>query len=345
MRNVCRYIFIALVVLSSLCGCKRISLHVRSTRVDLVLDVELGLDHDISLSYETNLDKEQQKKIDGILPSYHEVLFYDRYTHELVTSQIVGSTGGQIHIPVGDYNMVVYSFGTESTQVKDLHNRLEAEAFTSDITRSMADKFKAVQSNVSAESKTQSKGYEDDPIVNEPDHIYVANEFDVNIPAFTGKEESVTIYATSKSVIEVYSLEVLNVSGVKNIEKEDAFVTGQIKSNYFGTPQRNENPATLYVTLNTDAQNSRLYTIFGTFGKLPGEENKIYLDITVTDSGGGQYRYIYDVTDQFDDPGNTDHKLVIDGGEIDIPDAIAGGGGFAPSVDNWEDEIIDLPLG
>ena len=85
--------------------------------------------------------------------------------------------------------------------------------------------------------------------------------------------------------------------------------------------------------------------MFNTFGKLPGEENKIFLDITVTDSGGGQYRYIYDVTEQFDDPENTDHKLVVDGGGVDIPESSQGGGGFSPSVDEWEREDIDVPLG
>ena len=94
-----------------------------------------------------------------------------------------------------------------------------------------------------------------------------------------------------------------------------------------------------------DVQNQRLYTIFNTFGKLPGEENKIFLDITVTDSGGGQYRYVYDVTDQFDDPDNIDNQLIIDGEIIDIPKAEHGGGGFQPSVDEWEREDIDVPLG
>ena len=111
-------------------------------------------------------------------------------------------------------------------------------------------------------------------------------------------------------------------------------------------PKTSDSPATIYTDMRIDGQNNRLYSIFGTFGKLTGEENKIYLDITVTDSGGGQYRYIFDVTDQFDDPENDSNKLVIDATDIiDIPDAAHGGGGFAPSVDPWENENVDIPLG
>ena len=344
MRRFVSYLVLSVVLLISSAGCKRIPLHEKSTKIDLVIDVELGLDHDINLSYETDLDPEQQKKIDGCHPEYHEVLLYDPLTHELVTSQIVGAKGGQLYMPVGNYHMVIYGFGTESTQVRELDNRLESEAFTSDITKTMADKLQAIQQNASPESKTISRGYEDDPIIHEPDHLYVANEFDVTIPAFTGIDEAVTINARSSSIVNVYSLEVINAKGTENIAKTEAFITGQVRSHYFGTPACSEEPATMYITLNADVSNKRLYTVFGTFGKLPGEENKIYLDITVTDSGGGQYRYVYDVTGQFDDSGNTDNKLVIDGGDIDIPKAEYGGGGFNPSVDDWEREEIGVPL-
>ena len=168
---------------------------------------------------------------------------------------------------------------------------------------------------------------------------------DVFIEAFQGKEEEITIYTTAISILDTYSLEVLNIKGAENIQKVEAFVTGQIMSNYFGRPERNYSPATVHVEMTPDVQNQRLYTIFNTFGKLPGEENKIFLDITVTDSGGGQYRYVYDVTDQFDDPDNIYNQLIIDGEIIDIPKAEHGGGGFQPSVDEWEREDIDVPLG
>jgi hypothetical protein len=37
--------------------------------------------------------------------------------------------------------------------------------------------------------------------------------------------------------------------------------------------------------------------------------------------------------------------LIIDGEIIDIPKAEHGGGGFEPTVDQWEREDIDVPLG
>ena len=326
-------------------GCKRIPLYERSTKVNLVIDLEMGLNHDIVLSYETLLSKEYQEKIDGVAPEYYEVLVYDINTDELKSTHIVGENGGALSLFPGSYHLVVYSFGTESTQVKDLHDRYLAQAFTTDITDIKSGIIKSMSSKMPQETKSATKAYENDPIINEPDHLYVANEMDVFIEAFQGREEEITVHTRASSILDTYSLEVLNIKGAENIEKVEAFVTGQILSNYFGRQERSNSPATVQIEMTPDVKNRRLYTIFNTFGKLPGEENKIFLDITVTDSGGGQYRYVYDVTDQFDNPDNKDKQLIIDGEIIDIPKAEHGGGGFQPSVDEWEREDIDVPLG
>ena len=342
MKRFLAYVTMAAVLLIFSAGCRRIPLYDRSTRVDIIIELDRELDHDIVMSVDKPLEKIYTDKIEGVVPNYYEVLVYDTVTDELVSSNIVGEKGGSLSIFPGTYHLVIYSFGTESTQQKDLHNRNTANAFTTDIT---ASKGQIIKSKVNkSDAKSTSKGYEDDPIINEPDHLYTSNEMDVTIDAFTGGEQSVTIRTTVSSILDIYSLEVLNIKGAENIEKVEAFVTGQILSNYFGRPECDSSPATVYVDMSVDVENSRLYTVFNTFGKLPGEQNQIFLDITVTDSGGGQYRYIYDVTDQFDDPGNEDHQLIIDGEIIDIPKAEHGGGGFSPEIDEWEREDIDVPL-
>lgn len=342
MKRLLAYVTMAAVLLIFSAGCKRIPLYDRSTRVDIIIDLDRELDHNIVMSVDKPLEKIYTDKIEGVVPNYYEVLVYDTVTNDLISSNIVGEKGGSLSIFPGTYHLVIYSLGTESTQQKDLHKRNTANAFTTDIT---ASKGEIIKSKINESAREYvSKGYEDDPIINEPDHLYTSNEMDVTIDAFIGGEQTVTIRTTVSTILDVYSLEVLNIKGAENIEKVEAFVTGQILSNYFGRPERDSSPATVYVDMSVDVENSRLYTVFNTFGKLPGEQNQIFLDITVTNSGGEQYRYVYDVTDQFDDPGNEDHQLVIDGGLIDIPKAEHGGGGISPEIDEWEREDIDVPL-
>ena len=80
--------------------------------------------------------------------------------------------------------------------------------------------------------------------------------------------------------------------------------------------------------------------MFNTFGKLPGE-SKSYLHILVTDTNGDEFHITADITDQFEKP---DHHIVLDE-EIVIPKPEDRAGGIAPSVNPWEEEIIDVPIG
>lgn len=340
-----RFIAIAIAVALSVLGCKRIELYEPVSEVQLDLALDLKIDLELDLAVETDVEQEFPHIFPTQKPDYMEVLFYDANTHKLVNSYIISSEGGKVDIVPGDYNVVVFNFSTESTQVMNLDDYMTAEAFTTDITKSMGDKFKAAVANAKGGTKGETKGYEDDPIIYEPDHLFVANEVNINIPSFEDMDKNVVIRTTAKSILDIYSLEVLGVKGTENIEKVEAFVTGQIKSSYFASGRESNEPATLYIeAMNVDVANGRLYTVFGTFGKLPKAENNIYLDITITNTGGGQYRYIFDVTEQFDDDENVNNQLVIDA-EIDIPEGESGGGGLAPEVGDWEEENVEIPLG
>lgn len=333
------YIIYLGMLLMFLPGCKRMELYELSTNLSLKINMNLRINTNINMEVDTELDQDFSYKVHGKMPDYMKVIFYDAKTHAQRASFILPSVGGDVTLPPGDYHLMAYSLGTESTQVSDLGYLLDAKAFTSNITDLMSSRFKALVKN----ARSGNRGYEDDPIIYEPDHLYVVNEDVINVPSVTTQDQEIVIHATASTILDVYSLEVLGVTGCENIEKVEAFITGQIKENYFGVKTRGSDPSTLYVNLKVDPKNNRLYTIFGTFGKLPGADNKIYLDITVTDTGGGQNRYIYDVTDQFDDANNIDNKLVIRD-EIDIPKGPAGGGGIAPDVDEWDKEEIDIPL-
>lgn len=351
MRTVSKYIMGMLMLLVVMQGCTRMDLYELSTKVNLKLNLNMQINMNLDMEIDTDLDKEFSDKVNGVMPEYMEVMFYDVESGARRASFILPVEGGTVSVAPGDYHIVAYNFGTESTQVDNLGNLNNAKAFTTNITKLMESKFKAIIANapktpgdsISQELNSQTKGYEDDPIIHEPDHLYVANEERINVPAVIDQDMDITIHATAKTILDIYSLEVIGVTGCENIEKVEAFITGQIEENYFGLAQRGSDPATVYITLKVDPENGRLYTVFGTFGKLKGANNKIFLDITVTNTDGGQYRYVYDVTEQFDDENNDNNKLVVRD-IIDIPAGSEGGGGLDPSVDEWDKEDIEIPL-
>ena len=60
------------------------------------------------------------------------------------------------------------------------------------------------------------------------------------------------------------------------------------------------------------------------------------------DTGGTIHTVTEDITDQFEDPG---HEIIINRPVVIPPPEGGGGGGISPTVDPWEDENHDVPIG
>lgn len=287
----------------------------------LVLDLKLELDLDLPVSDAAHT------KIH--VPTYMVVNFYDIESGALKKTEYVGPYGGPLHVTPGTYDMVVYSFDTEYTQERGESNIKTLEAFTSDITASKQPLF----SLVAKDDTTSAPG----PIIWTPDHLLVARKR-VEIPPYSEVQRVITIEAGAQTIVETYAFEVPNVSGIEYISSVDAFVTNQAESNFFGRGEVNTNPATVYFPVGVNGKEKKLMTTFNTFGKLPGESHS-YLNIVVVNSEGEPFIYIADITEQF---GDTTHTIVIED-SIHIP--IPEGSGILPSVEEWNEEIHDVPIG
>ena len=85
-----------------------------------------------------------------------------------------------------------------------------------------------------------------------------------------------------------------------------------------------------------DRERNTVSSIFNSFGRLPGEPVFAYL--LVTDYQGHTFQIIYDITDIIEDPSN---PIIEIDDPITIPDTE---GGFTQEVDDWDVEIVPIPL-
>ena len=109
--------------------------------------------------------------VQNIEPTAMHVLFYDINDNSVaaesyvtnVSSESDGSRSlsGDIAILPGNYKMLVYDFGTESTIVRNYSNFYSAEAYTDPVESYIRSHF-------------QGKAGESGMIVNQPDHLVVA---------------------------------------------------------------------------------------------------------------------------------------------------------------------------
>lgn len=296
--------------------------------VELVLNLELDLQLDFPVSTEDHTAL--------VLPTYMKACFYDINDGHLVKTEYVSAYGGPVNVSPGTYDLVVYAFGTEWTLIRGENYKNSLEAFTSDITAAKAPTYAAIRRGGEAGSDTEL----DAPIIYTPDHLLVANER-VTVPKATRASQVVTISASASTIVETYCFEITNVKGMEYIQSVDAFVTNQARSNYFGRGEVNQEPAIINFPVEVEKSEGILRTTFNTFGKLPGESHS-YLHVVLVSTGGNVITVSTDITDQFL---KGDHEIVIDA-PVDIPPPEGGeGGGIAPTVDPWDEENHDVPIG
>ena len=297
-----------------------------------VADYNLSLKLTLKLELDIRLDVTEEAHTKIEVPNYMKVCFYDPQTGRLGKTEFVGGQGGNLNEAPGIYDMVVYSFGTEWTQIRGEGEVNTLEAFTSDIT----SQKESLLSTFKRSGEYEAPG----PIIYTPDHLLVTRK-QVVIPALNAGERVVTITAEAATIVDTYSFEVKNITGVEYIASVEAFVTNQARSSFFGRGEKSTEPATIYFPVEVDAKTGVIKTTFNTFGKLPGESLS-YLHIVMKDTGGTIHTVTEDITDQFEDPG---HEIIINRPVVIPPPEGGGGGGISPTVDPWEDENHDVPIG
>lgn len=327
--------------LSSVCAgmvsCKREPLIDPMSGVYLSIDLVTGSLTDL----EPFLDPESEgyllDKLVGNVPELMKVYFYDADTHELEYEDFLDVEGGFVGVDEGRYDIIVYGYGTERTRVTGENNRGGFYSFTN----GLGSRLKMTRTKVDEETGEEEVYVAEFPIIYEPDPIYVGRLADVVVPVREKIERTIYLETVAKNLLESYTFEVLNLEGAERIKTATCYVTGQASSKFMWDGRYPGEACAITFTVPYNRSTQSLKTVFNTFGKFPGERNDVYLNILVTSDGGGMYQWIYDVTDQFDDPDNVDHRIIISD-KIIIPDREMGG--FTPTVNDWNAEIITVPL-
>jgi hypothetical protein len=86
--------------------------------------------------------------------------------------------------------------------------------------------------------------------------------------------------------------------------------------------------------------------VFNTFGKIPDAESKMHLTLSILTRDGETHQKVIDMTHIFEsEDARLRHWLLIDEAwEIPTPINSGGGGGFQPSVDDWDDIEEVIPI-
>ena len=309
-----------LAIMFCAAGCKFIPLYELEGNVVLNIDYQLEQQVYVREGFDPDNVASFNEKVHGKMPQEIQVLFYEAETHEIVVNQFMEATGGVLDVPTGRYDVLVYSLGTRVTHVEG-SARSSVYAATD-----MTPRYYQIGSSMN--------------VITEPDHLYTARFEGVAVGPVEDDIHTVTyLDTTAFSIEDTWTLEMIEVEGMEYISACEAFISTQEGREFLWGNREGNQPGSVKISIRPDFKTGRLYSIFNTFGRYMNYGQKVKVALLVTNNGGDEFLFEFDVTDQYDDPDNIGHNIVISE-KLTIPKG-SGGGGFVPVVDPWwEPEII-----
>ncbi len=237
---------------------------------------------------------------------------------------------GDLSIAPGTYRLYSYNFGTEATLIADTYVWEGVKAYALGVPERISG---AYSTKVPAgESVTYS-----------PDHLVVARSPQEVIPYHTG---IYTVRAEAKTVVESYYLQI-KVDGLEYVNSASAVLSGLSSANFIALGDRVDDPqATVWFDLqkSDDKGEPVICAIFNTFGRPDGSANDLEVTFDLQTKSGKVQR-TFNISDLFlsEDCINHHWLLLDETIHIDPPEP-GGGGGFDPSVNDWDEEHHDIVL-
>lgn len=325
-----------LILMCAMCAlsCRRVPLYDAESGVYIKINIDKHALIDLPDDLSEKLPQKYLDKIEGRLPGKLQVNFYDLANHNLVTKAFLGPEGGYVDIAPGVYDILIFSIDNDYTRVDKETSRGSIYAYTSQ----SGSRHLPMSKGENGES--QSMEY---PVIREPDHLYVARMESVVIPEHSVVDETIEIYASASTIIDTYIFKATNIKNIQNIKAVEVAFSGQARCKYLWDGRFAHDQSLVSLDCYVDKEDGELITIFNTFGKLPGSFNYVLLSINNPGTPAGGHEYVFDVTDQFDNPDNTSHMIIVSD-EIDVPEPGSGQGGFNPDISDWDEEHKNVDI-
>lgn len=287
-------------------------------------------------------------------PKVLRVVLTDPISDKIVSERFLQSNGedergyyvdGYIAATEGEYNMMVYNFGTEKTKVRNENSFYNMQAYTSSVSPAFYHYFPTMQEEI--ENKT---------IRYCPDHLYLAISEPIKIENSLNVDTLLNAqgdFFTAQTVVKSYYLQV-RIKGFEHLTAAVSLLSGMAGGTTLCSCKLDESDAVNiffdmdYAEVNrsrdTSTKTAVLYTTFNTFGKLPLEDNIYTMNFEFTRTDGTSQVEKIDITSMFDEPLVVEEQWILIEKEIEIEPVENPGGGLSPGVDAWGDEWADIQL-
>ena len=321
-----------------------------------MFQIDDGLYMDITLSRNVAFTDTNALK----LPEVMTTTFFDVVSGREVVTDYLKPPVAPVYVPGGTYDCLLYNFATEYNIVERATERDSAYVHTSKQGGNMGNLFSSV---VRFRQSIATKADFDPstlnmPLINQPEPFWIGRgTFDLPTRYEGSEELHLKVHGTVAT--SCGRLTVKRIGGAKYVNSVQVFLTNLASGLYLWSGEPINQPVAINfeASVNSNDESADLVGTFTSYGKLPDEaladpdatrRNEVYL--IITDTGGKQHLFVYDVTEKVKESINLELDIVLEVGETDIdipepdPGEGGGGGGFSPTVSEWDEEVIHLNL-
>lgn len=294
---------------------------------------ELCYDH--SHVVDVNVEFEWDETIDTY-PASISVYFFPEDGNEPLRYEFTNPDGGRIRMEHGAYKAICLNSDTRNVAIRDRSNFNTFSISTKDATSMYGlSTFGITTSNLPKSTKVDNERY-----ALSPELVYTDCVTDINISILDSEP---TVRFTPKLITRNYTFEVLDAPNLKWVHG----VSGTISSLSDGfcpsSGKLSKDCVTIPFNSYMNQSEGTLSGSFTAYGCCPDIQQHHKFIIYAVLSDNSQWYYTYDITEQVHnapDPFNT--HIVLD--HIPIPKPVANGGGFKPSIGEWNSIEIEIQM-
>lgn len=264
--------------------------------------------------------------------------FYPATGTDALLYTFADPAGGQISIPFGKYAAIgINGDNTDWARLRGTDDPESFEVYTRD-----AESLEA--NGLLSRSLPRAAGTENERMAKTPGMMW-SDRLD-NV-ALDDENESgpLTITFYPEEAVCHYTVDVLDIEHSEYLRgaEVDATLSGMAEGFLHGKHHATDVSVTMPFTLKADPAQNSLHSEFLTFGECDTASRPHILTVYVILTDGTKWCHAFDVTSQVSTAPDPRHVHIVVRG-LDLPQPIAGGSGFHPDVNDWNDINIDLPM-
>ncbi|WP_302257219.1 DUF5119 domain-containing protein [uncultured Alistipes sp.] len=250
--------------------------------------------------------------------------------------EFTNRTGGVIRVPAGRYDALCLNSDTETINYRNTEKEKSFEVTTR--TTPLLSDLALLGMHLSEAPRAGDT--ENERVVLSPDMLWSDHAESIELER-TSAPQTVTFYP--KVSVCKYTVEIRNAKNLKYVSGISGSLSSLAGGLFAGKSETTEELVTIPFEVTVSADKSTLRGGLLTFGHCPSKQNRHRLIVYVILSDESKWYYTYDVTDQIHSaPDQRNVHIVLDG--LPLPKPIVNGGGFHPSVDEWQSVDVDIEM-